>query len=48
VAGLVAATFEATFHKPDGATLQLSNVNIWRIENGLFRWVKVYVSDPSF
>ena len=48
VAGLVTASFQAEFVREDGTSLFLNNVNIWRVEDMKFRWIKVYTSNPAF
>lgn len=48
MSGLVSASFEARFQNDDRRTTTLYGVNIWSIEKGRFRWVKVFTGDPGF
>ena len=45
--GRIAASFEAELATADGQVIRLSNTNFWRIRDGLFQEVYVYMSGAN-
>lgn len=45
--GRIAASFEAVLTAPDGSVTRLNNTNFWRIRDGKFQEVYVYMSGAN-